>query len=359
MLSPARWTDHEVPQMPRFPSEDERWDAVLRRDRAADGAFVYSVRTTGVYCRPSCAARLPRRENVVFHASSADAERAGLRPCKRCRPGEPALAERRAAAVAKACRLIEEAEEMPGLDALAEAAGMSRFHFHRVFKAVTGVTPKTYADAQRGRRVRDELAQSATVTEAIYGAGFNSSGRFYAAAGDLLGMTPSAFRAGGEGTSIRFAVGECSLGSTLVAATDRGVCAIQFGDDPDALVRDLQDRLIGGDRGFERVVARVVGFVEAPGRGLDLPLDVRGTAFQQRVWRALREIPCGSTASYAAIAERIGAPKAVRAVAQACASNPVAVAIPCHRVVRTDGALSGYRWGAERKRTLLDREAAA
>jgi AraC family transcriptional regulator, regulatory protein of adaptative response / methylated-DNA-[protein]-cysteine methyltransferase len=364
MLSPARWTDHEVPQMPRFPSEDERWDAVLRGDRAADGAFVYSVRTTGVYCRPSCAARLPRREHVVFHASSADAERAGLRPCKRCRPGEPALAERRAAAVAKACRLIEEAEEMPGLDALAQAAGMSRFHFHRVFKAVTGVTPKTYADGHRGRRVRDELAQSATATEAIYGAGFNSSGRFYAAAGDLLGMTPSAFRAGGEGTSIRFAVGECSMGSILVAATERGVGAIQFGDHPDALVRDLQDRfpkarLIGGDPDFERVVARVVGFVEAPGRGLDLPLDVRGTAFQQRVWRALREIPCGSTASYAAIAERIGAPKAVRAVAQACASNPVAVAIPCHRVVRTDGALSGYRWGAERKRTLLDREAAA
>jgi AraC family transcriptional regulator, regulatory protein of adaptative response / methylated-DNA-[protein]-cysteine methyltransferase len=212
--------------------------------------------------------------------------------------------------------------------------------------------------------VRDELTQCATVTEAIYGAGFNSSGRFYAASPDLLGMTPTEFRSGGNGASIRFAVGECSLGSILVAATGKGVCAILFGDDPDALVRELQDRfpkaqLIGGDDGFERLVATVVGFIEAPAQGLDLPLDMRGTAFQQRVWQALRQIPSGSTASYAEIAKRIGRPKAVRAVAQACASNRIAVAIPCHRVVRTDGALSGYRWGAERKRALLDREKAA
>jgi AraC family transcriptional regulator of adaptative response/methylated-DNA-[protein]-cysteine methyltransferase len=359
MVSMATRTDRPVPS---FTGDAARWRAVEHRDRAADGAFYYSVLTTGVYCRPSCASRRARRENVAFHATCEAAEAAGFRPCRRCRPREAPLAERRAAAVADACRLIEEAEETPSLDALAKAAGMSRFHFHRIFKAVTGVTPKAYADAHRAERVRDELAQRATVTEAIYGAGFNSSGRFYAASSDLLGMTPSAFRSGGNGASISFAVGECSLGSILVAATGRGVCAILFGDDPDTLVRDLQDRfpkarLIGADREFEQLVATVVGFVEAPAQGLDLPLDVRGTAFQQRVWQALREIPSGSTASYAEIARRIGQPKAVRAVAQACASNGIAVAIPCHRVVRTDGALSGYRWGAERKRVLLEREA--
>jgi AraC family transcriptional regulator of adaptative response/methylated-DNA-[protein]-cysteine methyltransferase len=357
-------TTHQQQAVPSFASSDARWDAVRRGDRAADGTFYYSVLTTGVYCRPSCAARLPRRANVAFHATCEEAEAAGFRPCKRCRPNEGPLAERHASVVAQACRLIEEAEEAPSLDALARATGMSRFHFHRVFKAVTGVTPKAYADARRARRVRDELTQRATVTEAIYGAGFNSSGRFYAASSDLLGMTPSAFRAGGDGAAIRFAVGECSLGSILVAATDKGICAIEFGDDPDALVRELQDRfpkalLVGGDEAFERLVAEVVGLIEAPAHGLDLPLDVRGTAFQQRVWQALRAIPSGSTASYAEIAEQIGRPKAVRAVARACATNPVAVAIPCHRVVRTDGALSGYRWGIERKRALLERERAA
>jgi AraC family transcriptional regulator of adaptative response/methylated-DNA-[protein]-cysteine methyltransferase len=343
--------------------DDARWSAVRRRDRAADGAFVYAVRTTGVYCRPSCASRQARRENVTFHATCADAERAGFRPCKRCRPNEASLAERQADAVAKACQLIEQAEEMPGLDALAQAAGLSRFHFHRVFKAVTGVTPKAYADARRGNRVRDELTHSDSVTAAIYGAGFNSNGRFYAAASDLLGMTPTEFRAGGDGTVIRFAVGECSLGAILVAATDKGVCAIEFGDDPDILVRGLQDRfakarLVGGDASFEQLVAKVVGFVEAPAQGLDLPLDIRGTAFQQRVWKAIRAVPAGSTASYGEIAARIGEPKATRAVAQACATNALAVAIPCHRIVRRDGSPSGYRWGVERKRALLEREAA-
>jgi AraC family transcriptional regulator of adaptative response/methylated-DNA-[protein]-cysteine methyltransferase len=345
-------------------TDDERWAAIVRRDPAADGRFYYSVSTTGVYCRPTCAARLARREHVRFHLTCAEAEGAGFRPCKRCRPNEAPLAERQASAVARACRLIEAAEESPGLDALAAAAGLSRFHFHRVFKAVTGLTPKAYAAAHRANRVRDELTRSPTVTDAIYGAGFNSNGRFYATSSKVLGMTPTDFRAGAPGASIRFAVGECSLGSILVAASDKGICAILLGDDPDALARDLQDRfpkarLIGGDPGFERWVAEVVGFVEAPQLGLALPLDVRGTAFQQRVWRALSEIAPGSRASYAEIAGRIGAPRAVRAVAKACAANPLAVAIPCHRVVRHDGALSGYRWGVERKRALLAREAAA
>lgn len=345
-----------------FSSADDRWAAVVRRDPSADGAFYYSVRTTGVYCRPNCAARRAHRENVCFHTTRAEAEQAGFRPCKRCRPNEPGLAEQRAAMVVKACRLLEAAEATPNLDALAEAAGVSRFHFHRLFKAATGVTPKAYAAAHRARRVRDELSRSGTVTNAIYDAGFNSDGRFYATSAEMLGMTPTSFRAGGASATIRFAVGDCSLGAILVAATEQGVTAILFGDDPDALARDLQDRfprarLIGGDEDFEQIVARVVGFVEAPALGLDLPLDVRGSIFQQRVWQALREIPAGSTASYKQIAARIGSPKAVRAVAQACAANTVAVAIPCHRVVRHDGALSGYQWGVERKRALLDREA--
>jgi AraC family transcriptional regulator, regulatory protein of adaptative response / methylated-DNA-[protein]-cysteine methyltransferase len=347
----------------RFSDGEARWDAVRRRDRAADGAFYYSVRTTGVYCRPSCAARLPKRENVAFHLTCAEAEAAGFRPCKRCRPNELGLDARRAAAVAKACALIDAAEDMPKLEALADAVGLSPFHFHRVFKSVTGLTPKAYAGGRRAQRVRAELTRSETVTEAIYGAGFNSNGRFYAESDHLLGMTPTEFRAGGNGNVIHFAVGECTLGSILVAATDKGVCAIELGDDPDALVRTLQDRfrkakLVGGDAAFERTVAQVVGFVESATQSFDLPLDLRGTAFQQRVWTAIRDIPRGATASYAELAQQIGHPTATRAVAQACAANRVAVAIPCHRVVRRDGGLSGYRWGAERKRALLRREGA-
>ncbi len=344
------------------PVDEARWEAVKRRDRSAEGTFFYSVATTGVYCRPSCAARLPRRENVAFHPTCEAAERAGFRPCKRCRPNGPSQAERHAASVARACRMIEQAEEAPTLDALAKAAGLSPFHFHRVFKEITGVTPKAYASANRARRVKAELGTGASVTQAIFGAGYNSNSRFYEKATAMLGMKPSDYRAGGRHADILFAVGECSLGSILVAATKRGVCAIEFGDNPAALVEGLQDRfpkatLVGGDAAFEQLVARVVGFVETPGQGLDLPLDVRGTAFQQRVWEALRQIPAGRTASYADIAERIGRPSAVRAVAGACAANPAAVAIPCHRVVRTDGALSGYRWGVARKRELLAREA--
>lgn len=342
---------------------DPRWSAVIGRSAAADGTFFYSVRTTGVYCRPSCGARRPRPENVRFHATREEAEGEGFRPCRRCRPDRPALAEQHAATVTEICRLIETSSPVPRLDELASRAGMSPFHFHRVFKAVTGLTPRGYAAAHRGERVRRELEKAPSVTAAIYDSGYSSNGRFYDDSERVLGMTPSEYRAGGANAEIRFAVGECSLGSILVARSERGVCAILLGNDPDALARELQDRfprasLIGADAAFEDLVARVVGLVEAPRIGLDLPLDVRGTAFQQRVWRVLREIPAGSTLSYREVARRIGAPRAVRAVAHACATNPLAVAIPCHRVVRSDGGLAGYRWGVERKRTLLQREKA-
>jgi AraC family transcriptional regulator of adaptative response/methylated-DNA-[protein]-cysteine methyltransferase len=343
-----------------YASDDARWQAVLARDSSADGHFVYAVRSTGVYAPPSAPARRPRRDNVQFFDTAAAAEAAGFRASRHAR-AQPA----RAALAAEACRLIEAADDPPALQALAARLGASPFHLHRVFKAETGLTPKAYASATRARRLRGELAApGSTVTQALYGAGFGSSSRFYDSADALLGMQPSAWRAGGAGTEIRFAVGQCTLGAILVAQSARGICAIALGDDPDALVRGLQDqfpaaRLLGGDAAFEQLVAQVVGFVQAPALGLQLPLDVRGTAFQQRVWQALREVPAGATVSYTEIAERIGAPQAVRAVAQACGANRIAVAIPCHRVVRRDGALSGYRWGVERKRALLASEAAA
>jgi AraC family transcriptional regulator of adaptative response/methylated-DNA-[protein]-cysteine methyltransferase len=345
-------------------TRDPRWSAVVTRDASADGRFWYSVKTTGVYCRPSCAARLARPENVAFHASRAEAAAAGFRPCKRCKPDQPPRAEREAQLIAALCRHIAQAEQPPTLDALAARAGLSAHHLHRLFKQITGLTPRAYAEAHRTRRLRSALTDGGSVTDAIYEAGYNASSRFYEQSGAVLGMTPRAFRGGGVAEEIRFAIGECTLGSILVAATARGVCAILLGDDPEALLRDLQDRfpkarLLGGDAPFEQLVAQVVGLVEAPRKGADLPLDIRGTAFQQRVWQVLREIPAGATASYAEVAARIGEPRAVRAVAQACGANALAVAIPCHRVVKSDGAISGYRWGVERKRELLARESRA
>ena len=343
-------------------SDDPRWAAVVARDPTADGHFYYAVVTTGVYCRPSCPTRLARPENVRFHPTRESAERAGFRPCRRCRPDQASLAEQRTAAIAAACRSLEASETMPSVSTLAKRAGMSNSHFHRVFREITGVTPRQYGAAHRGRRLREELRRAKSVTDAVFEAEFNAVSRFYEHADDLLGMPAAHYRNGGASTTIRFAVGECSLGSILVARSERGVCAILLGGDPDALARDLQDQfpnavLVGGDAAFESLVAQVVGFVEAPRIGLDLPLDLRGTAFQQRVWRALREIPSGDTATYEEIAQRIGAPKAARAVARACACNPLAVAIPCHRVIRQDATISGYRWGVERKRALLAREA--
>ncbi len=341
--------------------QDPRWAAILARDSKADTLFVYGVKTTGVYCRPSSVSRLPRPENIEFFDTPAQAEAAGYRPSKRAAGDQTQRAAQDAQRVADACRHIEQAEIPPNLNTLATLAGLSPFHFHRIFKAVTGLTPKGYASAHRSQKVRNGLKAKQTVTDALYDAGFNSNSRFYESADQLLGMKPSDYKAGGTNSAILFAVGECSLGSILVAQSSRGVCAILLGDEPDQLVRDLQDQfpnadLVGADHNFEQLIAHVVGFIEAPALGLDLPLDLRGTAFQQRVWQALRDIPVGDTASYGQIAERIGAPKSFRAVAQACGANRLAVAIPCHRVVRSNGDLSGYRWGVERKQQLLDRE---
>jgi AraC family transcriptional regulator, regulatory protein of adaptative response / methylated-DNA-[protein]-cysteine methyltransferase len=341
---------------------DPRWMAVKNRDTASDDAFVYAVKTTGIYCRPSCGARLPLLEHVGFYATCAEAEQAGFRPCKRCKPGQPDLEKQHAALMQSACRMIEATESALTLNELAGRIGWSAYHFQRVFKRCIGVTPKAYAMAQREKRLREQLAQDQTVTNAIFNAGYQSASRFYERSAHIVGMPPSSYRAGGANMTIRFAVGECSYGSILVAQSARGLCAILLGNDPQELLQDLQARfpradLVGEDKDFEQVVAHVVGFVQAPYAEFDLPLDIQGTAFQQRVWNALRLIPPGQTLSYTELAQRLGAPKAIRAVASACAANPLAVAIPCHRVVRSNGDLAGYRWKIERKRALLDTEA--
>jgi len=343
-------------------ADDPRWARVAARDKTADGQLWYSVSTTGVYCRPSCPSRRANPKNVALHDTLEGARATGFRACRRCNPDGRSLEFENAALAAKVCRMIEEREEELSLEELAKAVGRSPSYFHRVFKAATGLTPKEYAAADRAKKVRESLENGNSVTAAIYDAGFNSSGRFYEKSTGMLGMTPTQYRDGGAKEQIKFAVGQTSLGAILIASSTKGIASILLGDDPDALVRNVQDRfpkacLIGADREYETLISRVVGFVENPSIGLDLPLDVRGTVFQQRVWQALQEIPVGETMSYSEIARRIGLPNSVRAVAGACAANHLAVAIPCHRVVRNDGALSGYAWGVERKQALLDREA--
>jgi AraC family transcriptional regulator of adaptative response/methylated-DNA-[protein]-cysteine methyltransferase len=353
-----------------FTTDDARWQAVMERDAMADAAFFYAVRSTGIYCRPSCPSRLARRDHVEFYLTVLAAEQAGFRACKRCSPEQTGT--RGAMLALAACRQIEAAlkagEPEPALAALAASAGLSRFYFQRVFRQVVGVTPKAFAAVKRAHCAAAALAGGAPVTEAIYEAGYASPRGFYEQAAPRLGMAPHVFRNDGQGETIRFATGQCSLGAFLVAATAKGVCAVSLGDDPDFLLRALQDRfakaaLIGADAEFEQLVGKIVAVIEAkagaPITQSDLPLDIRGTAFQQKVWQALRDIPLGMTATYSGIAAQIGLPNAMRAVASACAANPLAIVIPCHRVVRTGGALSGYRWGIARKQALLQREAMA
>jgi AraC family transcriptional regulator of adaptative response/methylated-DNA-[protein]-cysteine methyltransferase len=342
-------------------NQEQCWEAVCARDASQDGRFFYSVRTTGVYCRPGCASRQPRRENVGFHETIAAAEAAGFRPCKRCRPTEGSQAERHVAAVERACKLIRDSETLPSLAELAAAARISRYHFHRVFKQVTGATPRDWGKAHRLGRFADRLDAGEAIAEAAYGAGFSGSSRAYEAAGNGFGMTPGARRSGGKGETIRHTMVSTWLGWALVAATERGICMTALGDDRAALEADLRRRfpaaeLAPADAVLADWAGRVVRFVTRPGDQIDLPLDIRGTAFQAQVWRALQKIPPGETATYTGIAQALGRPRAVRAVAQACATNKLAVLVPCHRVVRGDGDLAGYRWGIERKRALLARE---
>lgn len=347
-----------------YATDELRWQAVLDRDQHADGAFFTCVHTTGIYCRPTCPARRPHRENVSFVTTREDAHRAGFRPCKRCTPDDgTSFPQRQAELIARACERLEQSEERITLETLAREYGMSPFHFHRVFKQITGLTPKDYAEAHRTQRVRTAMDGSGSVTAAIYDAGYASNGRFYETASQTLGMTPTRYRSGAEGVAIRATVTPCSLGYVLVAATEVGLCSVLLGDDPEALRALLQKRfpratLIAEDATFADLVAAVVAKIEEPARSVDLPLDIRGTSFQQRVWQALRHIPAGTTATYSEIAAAIGEPKAARAVAQACANNKVAVVIPCHRVVGKDGSLTGYAWGTTRKQALLDRESA-
>ena len=345
---------------------DHRLRAVLDRDDSASG-FVYAVRTTGIYCRPGCPSRSPNPENVRFFDTPAQAEQAGFRPCKRCRPDDPTHRGIASTRVAAACRAIERAladgEPAPSLETLAQNAGLSPSHFQRLFKERAGLTPKEYGRAVRDERVRDALARGQSVTEAIYAAGFGAPSRFYEHADQTLGMAPATYRKGGRGLAIRFATADSFLGTVLAGFTDLGVCAIELGDTREELVHALRERFPEADlRDAQAELApllrEVTDFVRSPDQGLDLPLDIRGTAFQQRVWRELARIPAGETRTYSDVARALGKPKAVRAVATACAANPLAVAVPCHRVLRKSGELAGYRWGLDRKKALLDNERA-
>lgn len=342
-------------------ASEARWRAVLAHECLSGDPFVYGVRTTRIYCRPTCPSRRPKREHVIFFSSPREAASTGFRPCRRCRPdtgnGPLSASER----VKRVCALIAAAEERPTLAEMAAEANLSPSHFHRLFKRFVGVTPREYATADRFRRLKEHLHDGVTVTRAIFDAGFGSTSRVYEVADKVLGMTPGAYRAGAPGITIFYSVASCSLGEILVAATGRGICAIEFGDHREELCERLQRRfpkaeILSGARELKGWVSEVVAFVESPQTNLTLPLDMHGTTFQQRVWKVLRKLPTGSTITYADLARRVGRPRAVRAAARACASNQIALAIPCHRVVRGDGDISGYRWGVARKQALLDRE---
>jgi AraC family transcriptional regulator of adaptative response/methylated-DNA-[protein]-cysteine methyltransferase len=342
-------------------AEDGRYEAVRRRDPGLDGTFYYAVVTTGVYCRPSCAARLAKREHVTFYATLEAAEGAGYRACKRCKPEGTDDRERMRAAIARACSHIESATEIPKLEELAAIAAVSPYHFHRAFKNALGVTPRRYAMARRAERLGAGVRNSSRVTDAAYEGGFGSSSGFYDGAPRALGMTPTAFRKHGSGEHIRIATVATSLGIVLVAGTARGICAVRFGDDPDALRAAVVGDFAGAtflepDADFEPLVASIVSRIEGEAQQAQIPMDLRGTVFQRRVWDALLTIRSGERVSYGELARRLGTPKAVRAVAQAVAVNPAAVIVPCHRVVAGDGTMRGYRWGVERKRALLERE---
>ncbi|MEL6349310.1 MAG: bifunctional DNA-binding transcriptional regulator/O6-methylguanine-DNA methyltransferase Ada [Myxococcota bacterium] len=344
-------------------SPDPRWQAVIDRDHAADGAFVYAVETTGIYCRPTCPSRRPLRKNVRFHPDADAAEAAGFRPCRRCNPRRPPLLRQQADVIARLCAMIDRKGAPVRLEDLAKAAGWSPSHTHRTFKRHTGLTPLGYARASQKRALEDALNAADSVTDAAFRAGFTSTGHFHQTAKALLGMTPSDFRAGAAGHSVRYAFGEASLGLVLVAATQRGICSVLIGEHEGPLLEDLHRRFARAQispatEDFSAVVKQVVALIENPAETSRLPLDIQGTAFQRKVWETLRQIPAGKTATYKQVAEAIGAPRSSRAVAQACAANKIAVAIPCHRVIRGDGGLSGYRWGIARKRTLLQREGA-
>jgi AraC family transcriptional regulator of adaptative response/methylated-DNA-[protein]-cysteine methyltransferase len=343
-------------------TDDARWQAVLRRDAAADGAFVYAVRSTGIYCRPSCPSRRPHREHVVFFSLPELAEQAGYRPCKRCRPQEAAAPDPRADSMRRVCRYIEaHFEESPSLDELGAHVGLSPAHLQRTFKRIVGVTPRQYLEAHRVRHLKMRLREGDDVTTALYEAGYGSSSRLYEKAPASLGMTPGIYRRGGKGMSIRYTIVDCPLGRLLVGATGRGICAVSLGDSDaeleSALFEDYPAAEIGRDEeGLGEWVSALLDYLDGQRPHIDLPLDVQATAFQCMVWKELQAIPYGATRSYSDVAEAIGHPKAVRAVAHACAKNRVSLVIPCHRVVRKDGHLGGYRWGLDRKRALLARE---
>lgn len=342
-------------------TDDDRWQSVVDRDVDADGQFVFAVQTTGIFCRPSCRAKHALRKNVRFFADAQQAQDAGFRPCKRCQPDKHSAQQHRLDKIARACQLLEQESPLT-LDELAQQVAMSPYHLHRLFKATTGMTPKVWQQSWRASRLRDALAKGVPVTQAILNAGFPDSSSYYRKADQALGMTAKQFRKGGDNVSVRYTLADCALGRCLVAESERGICAILLGDDDATLVADLhalfpaaQD--VPADANFQQRVREVIVAINSRDASLSLPLDIRGTAFQQQVWQALRTIPCGETVSYQQLASAIGKPKAVRAVASACGANKLAIVIPCHRVIRGDGALSGYRWGIARKAQLLQREA--